>query len=240
MARAFRKHADSAASQIRQTIISSSPRLWRYSDFAELNSPAVAKTFSRLASEGIIQRAGKGLYYRPQSTSFGPSKPAATEVSEASARHRLFPANLTAANLLGFTTQNPAKPSYATSGPAKPTKLKGARVYTRRPANREALSTEDAALLEFIRARGKWSELSPLDTAERLVQMLQSRERFARLARAAAAEPPRVRAILGAIGQQASQPNAILAELHAELNPLSRFDFGSLIVLKHANEWQAK
>jgi hypothetical protein len=44
----------------------------------------------------------------------------------------------------------------------------------------------------------------------------------------------------GAIGQQFGQPGSRLAVLRKSLNPLSRFDFGSLAALEHAREWQAK
>lgn len=53
-------------------------------------------------------------------------------------------------------------------------------------------------------------------------------------------EPPRVRAMLGALGQQAGSPRDKIRQLRESLNPLSRFDFGPLAALEHAREWQAK
>ena len=64
--------------------------------------------------------------------------------------------------------------------------------------------------------------------------------RFERLLKIAPEEPPRVRAMLGAIGQQLGQPAGRLAELRKGLNPLSRFDFGILTALEYAGQWQAK
>ena len=61
-----------------------------------------------------------------------------------------------------------------------------------------------------------------------------------RLLKVGQSEPPRVRAMLGAIGQQLGQPESRLSALRKSLNPLSRFDFGNLAVLEHALEWQAK
>ena len=46
--------------------------------------------------------------------------------------------------------------------------------------------------------------------------------------------------MLGALGQQAGVPERELHLLRKTLNPLSRFEFGDLRVLKHAREWQAK
>ncbi len=75
---------------------------------------------------------------------------------------------------------------------------------------------------------------NPLHVAER------PPGRFARLLKVAPAEPPRVRAMLGAIGQQIGQPESVLAPLRESLNPLSRFEFGILAALTYARRWQAK
>lgn len=49
-----------------------------------------------------------------------------------------------------------------------------------------------------------------------------------------------MRATLGALGQDLGMPESVLAPLRASLNPLSRFDFGSLASLRSAKEWQGK
>jgi len=64
--------------------------------------------------------------------------------------------------------------------------------------------------------------------------------RFDRLLNAAASEPPRVRAILGALGQQLGTAPTLLQPLRESLNPLSRFDFGLFAALLYARHWQAK
>ncbi len=75
---------------------------------------------------------------------------------------------------------------------------------------------------------------------EKLLGYFRESGRFERLSKVAPTEPPRVRAMLGAIGQQIGQPEAVLAELRESLNPLSRFDFGILAALAYARQWQAK
>jgi hypothetical protein len=70
--------------------------------------------------------------------------------------------------------------------------------------------------------------------------MLSDRARFKRLAKAALSEPPRVRAMLGALGEQAGAPAAALQDLRKSLNPISKFDFGLLSGLPNASEWQAR
>ena len=74
----------------------------------------------------------------------------------------------------------------------------------------------------------------------KLLEYFREPGRFERLLKVAESEPPRVRAMLGAIGQQLGQPEQRLALLRKSLNPLSRFDFGILSVLEHAGQWQAK
>jgi hypothetical protein len=102
------------------------------------------------------------------------------------------------------------------------------------------LSTEDAALLEFLRAAGETSELSPGQTIRKTLNLLTADSRFERLAKIAASEPPRVRALLGALGEQLGRKGSTLQKLRDSLNPFSKFDFGLFAGLKHAMKWQAK
>lgn len=144
-------------------------------DFEGMPFTAVAQALSRLSRQGVIQRLGKGLYYRSRPTAFGDSKPNLAQI-------RSLP----------------------------------------------------------VRRRGEASELSPEKTVGKLLEYFREPGRFERLLKVAESEPPRVRAMLGAIGQQLGQPEQRLAPLRKSLNPLSRFDFGILSVLEHASQWQAK
>lgn len=215
-------------------------RFWTYADFDRFPLATTAKALSRLAAEGRIVRTSKGYYYRPRQTVLGASRPSEIRAAEISATHPLQPSGISAANVLGFTTQNAGRAQYATTGPGVPTKLAGNKVATRRPKERESLSPREGALLEFLRTRGTLSEYPPEETARMLIDLVKEEFPFPRLAAAALAEPPRVRAILGAIGEEAGQPPAALKALRESLNPLSRFDFGPLRALQHAKAWQAK
>jgi hypothetical protein len=231
-----------AARTVRQQIEAGGERVWRMSDFAGLPFPAVAQTLSRMTRQGQLRRLGKGLYYRQRQTAFGPSLPNPAVIRSLPVRQRAFPAGLAAANLLGFTTQNPARIELATEGMSLPRLIVGADavVHTRRPPAWRSLSDTEAALLDFLRNRGETSELSPQETVQRLLAHLREPGRYERVLQAAATEPPRVRAILGAVGQELQQPPGVLNWLRASLNPLSRFEFGILSALPPAQEWQAK
>lgn len=218
-------------------------RIWRLTDFAELPFQAVAQALSRLARRGRLQRLGKGLYYRPRQTAFGPSLPNPAAVRALPLQQRaIYPSGLAAASLLGFTTQHSARLELATDGLSLPRLIVGkeAVIHTRRPPAWRSLRETDVALLDFLRNRGKTSELAQDDTVQKLLGYLREPGRFNRLLAVAPSEPPRVRAMLGAIGQQLGKPKKLLARLRVSLNPFSRFDFGTLSALPHANEWQAK
>jgi len=231
------------AAAVRARIDAGGERLWQLQDFGGLPIAAVAQTLSRLARESLIQRLSKGVYYRGRSTPFGHSQPNPAAIQQLARRHaNLFPSGVAAANLLGFTTQAAGRPAVATPSGSLPRKLIGPDtvVHTRRPSAWSALIEHDAALLEFLRDRGNASELPPDATVAKLLAMLAEGDAFDRLLAVAPTEPPRVRAILGAVGQQLGRPPRALATLRKTLNPLTRFDFGRLAALTHAPAWQAK
>ena len=78
------------------------------------------------------------------------------------------------------------------------------------------------------------------ETLNKLLGYFRESGRLRRLSEISRTEPPRVRAMLGAIAQQLGQPKSRLSRLRSTLNPLSRFDFGILVTLPYAREWQAK
>lgn len=230
----------STTAAVRERITRGKSRYWKHADFADLPPAAVAMTLSRLAREGVLQRVGKGVYYRAAQTAFGSSMPAASGVVSQTLKAPLYPAGLSAANALGLSAQNPGRPEYATSAAGSPRALRGAVVHTGRPARRGTLSAEGGAILETLRDRARHSDLPPTQTARRLLELLADERRFALLADAAMAEPPRVRAMLGAMGEELGMPTRLLERLRDSLNPLSRFEFGHLRSLRHAKGWQAK
>jgi len=233
----------SIASLVRSRIERGGERVWRLDDFDDLPFTAVAQTLSRLTKQGILERLSKGVYYRSRTTAFGKSRPNPAAVRKLASRHKsVYPAGLAAANLLGFTTQSAKRREVSTSGLSLPRKLVGSEttIHTRRPEAWKKLTEAEAALLDVLRRRAEHSELSDEETVARMLQLLATEKRFERLIRVAATEPPRVRAMLGAIGQQLNKSPRALQKLRDSLNPLSRFEFGKLSALMSAESWQAK
>ena len=231
------------ASFIRQQIERGGERLWRHDDFRDQPFPAVAQTLSRLTRSGKLQRLSKGIYYRSRSTAFGPSHPNPTAIQKLAERNStIYPSGVAAANLLGFTTQTPKRSEVATSSLSLPRKLIGAetRVHARRPEAWKNLSEREAALLDFLRNGGRTSELSPEKTIQKTSALLKTDRQLERLLKVADSEPPRVRALLGALAEELGQHPGAQTRLRGSLNPLSRFNFGYFASLKHARKWQAK
>lgn len=228
---------------VREQIEAGGERVWRLADFKDMPFTAVAQALSRLFRLGRVQRLGKGLYYKPRQTAFGPSEPNPSQLRSLPILGKgIFPAGYAAANLLGFSTQHSAKLEIATNGLSLPRLIVGKEtiIHTRRPESWQKLSHTEAALLEFLRQRGSFSELSPEETVDKLLKHFNSADLFKHLFQVAITEPPRVRAILGAIGQELGVSENCLADLRKGLNPLSKFDFGHLFSLKYARQWQAK
>jgi hypothetical protein len=203
----------------------------------------VAQTLSRLVRSGLIERLSKGIYYRSRETVLGKSRPNPLALQGlASPRQKMFPSGLGAANLLGFSTQSSPMAELATSGLSLPRKLVGidAVIHSRRPEAWAELTALEAALLDFLRRGGQYSELSPEETVDRMFSLLAEPGRFECLVKVAPTEPPRVRALLGALGEQLGKPSQALRKLKVSLNPFSKFEFGLLSSLPNARAWQAK
>ncbi len=232
-----------AAKTIARKIEYGGERLWRFDDFRGLPPGAVAQTLSRLARQGKLERLSKGIYYRPRQTSFGKSMANPATLQKLLPKHgKAFPSGIAAAGLLGFTTQAPRQKEIATSAASLPRKLigQGTILHTRRPPHWDSLSEEEAAWFDFLRHAGKTSELSPERTINRTIALLSEKGQFEKLLKSALSEPPRCRAILGALGEKMGKKPAMLEKLRDSLNPLSRFDFGQFITLTTAKNWYAK
>ncbi len=232
-----------AADSIRQRIERGGERLWRLDDFRAFPFTAAAQALSRLTREGMLERLSKGIYYRARETAFGKSRPNPAAIQKLAAAHKsFFPSGIAAANLLGFTTQNAHRNEISTNALSLPRKLIGSEtvIHARRPEAWASLSEIEAALLDFLRRGGSTSELSPEETIRKTLDLLSEKGRYERLLKIADSEPPRARAMLGAIGEELRKDSTALARLRSSLNPFSRYDFGMLSRLPNARRWQAK
>lgn len=237
-----KKRPVSAIDLVRSHLRHAPGSLIRATDLTGATPAAASKALARLAAQGEVRRLRKGVYYMPKPTLLGESRPSQPALIQKLLEHRARPTGLTAANLLGLTTQLPARAEYVAYATAVPSGLETARLRLRPRERAVALAPRDAALLEVIRDRGRHSELGAEETYTRIRAILQDgeRARLQQLRDAALLEPPRARAILGALMVTAGLPSSLWKPLRESLNPFSRFEFGLFRDLPNAKEWQAK
>ena len=227
---------------LRQAKLSSNSLL-RAEDLKGTTPAAATKALARLAKQGVLTRVAKGLYFAPKDTLLGKSKPSALAIAQKTLDGKTRPTGASAANLLGLSTQLPARPQLVAFTSNAPKHSGSARISLRRGARPHPLPSLEGALLEFIRDRGEFAETNANETYRRLRHLLKDQLQMARLRElreVALEEPPRVRAMLGAMLAYAELPQGLWEPLKASLNPFTKFDFGLFAELPNAKEWQAR
>lgn len=186
----------SVAADVREKVLRSRNRFWRPDDFA--GSPeAVAKALSRLTRSGGLRRVRRGLYWRGAETRLGMAPPPTERlVKEVVDESGVGPASLSAALMLGLTTQVPRIETMAIPGRV-PRKARGVEFVSRNASARrrdERLRPAEVALLETLR---DWEGLVEVPLAEALDRVdaltRDGTVRVDRIVRASTTEPPRVR-----------------------------------------------
>lgn len=230
-------------------------RLWTYADFQGVGRIALAAALSRLARAGELTRVRRGVYYRPKRTVFGLSKPDPEALADAVLRARgeaPLPSGIGAYSRLGLTTQVSGAVTRATLRRAAPTAVGRVTLYaTPRPLDaQKGIRPEERTTLDALREITRIPDARPEDVLRRLGMLVRSGELdYVRLARFARAEPPRVRALLGALGEELRYadvgrrvPTEALDELRKSLNPLTSFAVrGARTALPHAAAaWRIK
>jgi hypothetical protein len=97
-------------------------------DFLDLGTrAAVDKVLSRLTKQAMIRRLDRGLYdYPKQHKLLGTLAPDPDSIARALAEGgQVYPSGAMAANLLGLSTQVPAKPNYLTNSPTRSRRVAG-------------------------------------------------------------------------------------------------------------------
>ena len=254
-----RKKDHSAAHAIRSRVLrGGSDRLWTYADFPDVGRMALAAALSRLVKAGELTRVRRGVYYRSKTTVFGPSKPDPEALVDAAFRARgedALASGIGAYPRLGLTTQVSSTVTRATRRRVgrnfMSNTIPGLRVHTRlRPlAAQKGIRPVERVVLDALRDIGRIPDADAPDTLRRLRMLLRSGGlSYSRLARFAAVEPPRVRALLGALGEDLRSsphetriPDSAIRGLRASLNPLTGYAIpGVRSVLATARAWRVR
>ena len=104
-------------------------------DFLDVGSrAAVDQVLSRLVKQGMVRRLDRGIYdYPKQSALLGTLSPNPDNIARAmAAGDDVFPSGAMAANLLGLSTQVPAKPSYLTNATTRTRRVAGQTIQLKR------------------------------------------------------------------------------------------------------------
>lgn len=178
-------------------------RFFEPSDFA---APVAAadRALCRLETEGELVRVRKGLYWRGRKTILGMAPPSTAQVLAYLLEDVTYgPSSYSAANLLGLTSQVPARETVAVTG-RPPRDLDAVRFTQRsgrRGRNRQRLNAAEIAVLEVLE---DWDDLVEVPAAVATNRLRTLIDRGAirpdALVRAAATEPAVVRDGLARVG----------------------------------------
>lgn len=132
-------------------------------DFHDLaTAETVRQTLSRLAETGKIRRLLRGVYDYPVFSSLfqAPASPDPDAIAQAVARTHgwtILPSGETALNLLGLSTQVPARYQYFSDGPARKYSWDGGSLELIHRANREitVLSPVTALVVQALKSLGR-------------------------------------------------------------------------------------
>jgi hypothetical protein len=241
----MRTRSDSSiAGKIRKRIEKGGPdKLWTYADFRPLPLLAVAAALSRLFREGTIRRIRKGVYYSPAKTRFGELSPNAASVADAVLKAKGIEwkaSGLPAYNGLGLTTQvSPVltvdvADNIRSLGVGRTGKLR-----LRSVRSLKGQTAEERAILDALHDVSRIPDSSPAEVVSKIKNMLaEKRISFDRLAKHSISEPPRIRALLGAIGSEIGANPRTLARLKKSLNPMTTFHLGLREALPSGREWR--
>ena len=141
----------STAAAVRRRALAARPGTFlRRKDF-EGSDRAVESELSRLTLAKELIRVRRGVYYRGKSTRFGMTRPSVLEAAIAVAGPGSGPAGVSAAHLLGLTTQVPGVVEIAVPGKV-PDPMPGVR-FRLRPFERRELRLDpiEVAVIEVLR-----------------------------------------------------------------------------------------
>ncbi len=218
-------------------------RVWTYKDFCRPARPCRSRSAESAGEKTRIRRVRKGVYYVPRVTRFGTTSPDSSSVAAAVLRRRGIawsPTGLAAYNRLGLTTQVSPTTTFAVGRKVRLASARSGTKLSFRPVVRGASAVE-RAVLDALRDMRWIPDTTPENVLARIADLFRSkRVSFERVARFSRREPPRVRAMLGAIGSSIGADPDVLDELKGSLNPMTHFSLGLSGKLETAREWNIR
>lgn len=233
---------DSVNKIIKKTILNSTHphKVWSYSDFPQFSRTAVAKAYSNLYKANLISRQKRGLYYRSKKTILGESVPDVEALAIAMANQKSSFAcvsGLYGYNKLGLTTQVPNVVTIACDHPMRNSdKIR----FIRREKPSSGAEIE-RIILDAIRDIHKIPDTTPDQTILRIKKLILSRKvSINDLGTSALKEPPSVKAVIGALGEELNMKSDILESIRLAINPNTAVYLDVKKALPYAKNWRIK
>jgi hypothetical protein len=150
-------------------------------DFLDMaGRAAVDQALSRLAKDGRLRRLARGLYDFPKvHPKLGPLSPGPDDVAQALAREtgsRVQIAGARAADVLGLSTQVPAKSTYLTDGPSRRVVL-GKRTIDLRHASPKHLIAPGSPAGTVVQALRHLGPVRATDVVQVAIRQLSARDK---------------------------------------------------------------
>jgi hypothetical protein len=212
---------------------------------AKKDYATAAKALERLQKQGIIRKASKGVFFKPEQTVFGELGPNYDKYLE----RRLFKNGkrigyITGSalyNSLNLTTQMTFSPSVAFTG--RGSKIEKGWLRTRPVKAYVAVTDENYQLLGILDALKDIKSI-PDTRPDYAIKILMNRmkkyeeETIKQLIAYALSYPPRVRALLGAMVENVFESKFDVEILRQSLNPLTKYKLTiSKALLPNASTW---
>mgnify|MGYP006434747099 CR=1 FL=1 len=193
----------------------------------------VAKALERLQREGLIKKASKGVFYRPEQTVFGELKPDYSELLRfylfENGKRVAYETGPSLYNRLGLTTQMAFRIKIASRGKRininrENLKANAVKSYAEvTDSNYETLGLLDA--FKDIKKIPDCSVAQGVNRLSAIVKELNEKQ-TASLLKYALVYPPRVRALVGAVLENIGSKAENIEKLKESLNPLTTIKLG--------------
>lgn len=235
--------AVSLAKKTRNAVLRSKKRVWTIADFKTDKAGAVLRELSRLVEEGLLVRASKGIYVRPTTTLLGPSTLSKEEIAIVKAGRKgaaMVPTGYIGFNRLGITTQVSGVTELAVDRPVRISKSEKSRVRFLVRDRRMVANPTECIALEALRRINHISDTTPDEIIRAVKENITSAKiSFDRLASLSLrSEPPRVRALVGAIGEDLGVSPDMVHRLNRSLNGTTVFHIAVGDSLRRPDNWR--
>lgn len=215
-------------------------KIWSYSDFSDLPFGAATKALSLLTKDGQITRLQKGYYYIPKQTILGEIKHDYTDLLFKKLNNKnIFYclSGLSGYNKIGLTTQISNIITIACDATMRSTdKVKF--LLRKKPHSGTEI---ERIVLDALNDIENISGTTPDKVLYKIKDIIKSdKVNINDLGYSALNEVPRVRAIVGALGQELNMDAKLLKQLKNKVNPATVYLLDISSVLKYSSNWNIK